>query len=72
MLLPNFLEEYVRSFLINKNLALYYWLKKRIGKNLAFRIVNDIERVITIFGREGIPEQQKSVLERAYQENRMG
>ena len=71
MLLPNFLEEYVRSFLINKNLALYYWLKKRIGKNLAFGIVNHIERVITIFGREEIPEQQKSVLERAYQENRM-
>ena len=62
----------MRSFLINKNLSLYYWLKKRIGKNLAFRIVNDIERVITIFGREEIPEQQKSVLERAYQENRMG
>ena len=62
----------MRSFLINKNLALCYWLKKRIGKNLAFRIVNDIERVITIFGREGIPEEQKSVLERAYHIKKIG
>ncbi len=42
----------MRSFLINKNLSLYYWLKKRIGKNRAFRLVNFVEKVILIFGRE--------------------
>jgi hypothetical protein len=26
----------MRSFLINKNLCFYYWLKKRIGKVPAF------------------------------------
>jgi hypothetical protein len=44
----------MRSFLINKNLSLYYWLKKRIGKRGAFRLVNSIEKVILIFGREQV------------------
>jgi len=42
----------MRSFLINKNLCFYYWLKKRIGKDWAFRMANTIERVILVFGRE--------------------
>jgi len=42
----------MRSFLINKNLSLFYWLKKRIGKKGAFRVVNALEKVILIFGRE--------------------
>jgi hypothetical protein len=42
----------MRSFLINKNLSLYYWLKKRIGKERAYRMANAIEKVILIFGRE--------------------
>jgi hypothetical protein len=42
----------VRSFLINKNLCFYYWLKKRIAKERAFWVANIIEKVILIFGRE--------------------
>jgi len=45
----------MRSFLINKNISLYYWLKKRIGKTIAFEVANTIEKVILIFGRERIP-----------------
>ncbi len=45
-------DELMRGFLINKNLCFYYWLRKRIGKNHAFRVVNRIEKVILIFGRE--------------------
>jgi hypothetical protein len=45
----------MRSFLINKNLSLYYYLKKRIGKRIAFEVVNTIEKVILVFGRERIP-----------------
>jgi hypothetical protein len=45
----------MRTFLINKNLCLYYWLKKKIGKKWAFGMVNVIERTILIFGRETIP-----------------
>ena len=44
----------MRSFLINKNLSLYYWLRKRIGKKEAFRVVNIIEKIILIFGREQV------------------
>jgi len=44
----------MRSFLINKNLSLYYWLKKRIGKRGAFWMANIIEKVILIFGREQV------------------
>ena len=44
----------MRSFLINKNLSLYYWLKQRIGKDWALRVANTAERVILIFGREKI------------------
>jgi hypothetical protein len=42
----------MRTFLINKNLCFYYWLKKRIGKERAFRVVNKIEKIILVFGRE--------------------
>jgi len=48
----------MRSFLINKNLSLYYWLKKRIGKRGAFRLVNFIEKVILIFGREQVEDRK--------------
>ena len=46
----------MRSFLINKNMSLYYWLKKRIGKNISLRVANTIEKVILIFGREQVPQ----------------
>ena len=65
----------MRSFLINKNLSLYYWLKKRIGKRGAFWVANTIEKSILIFGREqmgnrtwwpmnftGVMKQGKSIL----------
>jgi len=42
----------MRTFLINKNLCFYYWLRKRIGKKRAFKVVNMIERMILVFGRE--------------------
>ena len=44
----------MRSFLINKNLSLYYWLKKRIGKRGAFWVANTFEKLILIFGREQV------------------
>ena len=46
----------MRSFLINKNLTLYYWLKKRIGKERVYRVACAIEKVILIFGREQVGE----------------
>jgi hypothetical protein len=45
----------MRSFLINKNLCFYYWLKKKIGKVWALEVANTIEKTILILGREGIP-----------------
>jgi hypothetical protein len=48
-------EKRVRSFLINKNLCLYYWLRKRIGKKPAFCIAVSIEKGLLIFGREKRP-----------------
>jgi hypothetical protein len=36
----------MRSFLIHKNQSLYYWLKRRIGKERAFRVANTVEKVI--------------------------
>jgi hypothetical protein len=48
----------MRSFLINKNLSLYYWLKKKIGKRGAFLVANSIEKVILIFGREQIEDRK--------------
>jgi hypothetical protein len=44
----------MRSFLINKNLSFYYWLRKRIGKRGALRVANTFEKAILIFGREQI------------------
>jgi hypothetical protein len=44
----------MRSFLINKNLSLYYWVKKRIGKTGGLLVATTIEKVILIFGREQI------------------
>ncbi len=46
--------EQMRGFLINKNLCVYYWLRKRIGRKQAYRVSNTLEKVILIFGREPI------------------
>jgi len=45
----------MRSFLINKNLCFYYWLKKKIGKRWAFGVAKTIEKTILIFGRDMLP-----------------
>jgi hypothetical protein len=45
-------EKWMRSFLINKNLCLYYWLKKTIGKVWALRVADTIEKAILILGRQ--------------------
>jgi hypothetical protein len=36
----------MRNFLIHKNLSLYYWLRRRIGKERAFRVGNTVEKFI--------------------------
>ncbi len=50
----------MRGFLINKNLCLYSWLKKRIGKALAFRVANTIEKAILVLGRETAPYSNRN------------
>jgi hypothetical protein len=47
-------EIWMRSLLINKNLSFYYWLRRKIGKKVAYKVANTIERVILIFGREQV------------------
>jgi len=42
----------MRSYLINKNLCLYYRLKRVIGKQYAYPIISGLEWVILLFGRE--------------------
>jgi len=57
-LAPNLYDlNFMRTFLINKNLCFYYWLRKRIGKEWAFRVVTKIEKIILVFGREKIGER---------------
>jgi hypothetical protein len=53
-------ERWMRALLINKNLCFYYWLKKRIGKRLAFCIAITLEKGLLIFGREEIPYLDKN------------
>jgi hypothetical protein len=45
----------MRSYLINKNLCFYYWLRRGIGKKEALRVANTIERIVLSFGREALP-----------------
>ncbi len=45
----------MRSYLVSKNLHLYYWLRKRIGKREAFLVTNTIEKRLLVFGREVMP-----------------
>ena len=45
----------MRGFLMNKNLCLYYWLRKKIGKKPALWVASNIEGTILIFGREEVP-----------------
>ncbi len=48
----------MRSYLINKNLCFYCWLRRRIGKQQALQVANTIERGILIFGRDPIPYER--------------
>ena len=41
----------MRGFMINKNLSVYYWLRKRTGKKGAYRVAIVFEKLILIFGR---------------------
>jgi hypothetical protein len=41
----------MRCFLINKNLSLYYWLRKKIGKKWACKLAITLEKGILILGR---------------------
>ncbi len=42
----------MRSLLINKNLCLYFLLRKYIGKRGALWMASSIEKVMLVFGRE--------------------
>ena len=73
-------ERWMRGFLFNKNLCLYYWLEKRIGKKLDFCVAIALEKGLLIFGREEIPyfdknemltEQGGSVFKSIYSEKKM-
>jgi hypothetical protein len=55
----------MRSFLINKNLSFYYWLRKRTGKAIAFEVANAIEKVILIFGRERMHSRRVAMRNKA-------
>jgi len=57
----------MRSFLINKNMALYYWLRRRFGKAVAFRVANATEKVILVFGRERMPHRKVSIYKKVKQ-----
>jgi hypothetical protein len=46
------LRRRMRSYFINKNLCLCYWLRKRIGKRRAFFVANILEKLLLIVGRE--------------------
>jgi hypothetical protein len=41
----------MRCYLINKNLSLYYWLRKKIGKKWACKLAIALEKGILILGR---------------------
>jgi hypothetical protein len=51
----------MRSFLMNKNLCLYYRLRERIGKGGGLWMANSIETVILIFGREQVKRENGSL-----------
>ena len=47
----------MRSFLINKNISLYYLLRRRIGKRRGLVVASMIEKALLFFGREKMPFQ---------------
>jgi len=54
----------MRSFLINKNLSLYYVLRRKIGKRQGLRVASIIEKALLLFGREKIPGFNKNGVSR--------
>ena len=51
----NSMEIWMRSFLMNKNLSFYYFLKRKIGKKQAFAVATTVEKALLLFGREKMP-----------------
>jgi len=45
----------MRAWLLNKNISLYWILRRRLGKVKALRVHEALERVILIFGRPRYP-----------------
>ena len=50
----------MRSFLTNKNVSFYYWLKKKTGKKWALGIANATQKIILIFGRDKMPYSNRN------------
>jgi hypothetical protein len=48
----------MRSYLINKNVCFHYWLRKKIGKKLAFQVALSVEKTILLLGREMFMDQR--------------
>ncbi len=42
-----------RTFFISNKLCSYHGLKRRIGKGSVFTVIDKIEKIILVFGREG-------------------
>ena len=36
----------MKSFLIHRNISLYHWLRRRIGKERALRVAKTVEKII--------------------------
>jgi hypothetical protein len=51
-------ERQMRSYLINKNVCFHYWLRKKVGKKLAFQVTLYVEKTILLFGREMFMDQR--------------
>ena len=45
----------MRSFLMNKNLSLYYLLRRKFGRKRGLVVASTIEKALLIFGREKMP-----------------
>ena len=54
----------MRSFLINKNLSLYYRLRRTIARKAAFKVASVIEKAVLILGREPIRNERAGMSRR--------
>jgi len=60
----------MRSFLINKNLSLYYLLRRKIGKKQGLVAASTIGKALLIFGRGKMPGFNKNGM--AVEKQKMG